>query len=207
MSFDVVCISREEGAAGAETAELVASRLGFRLIDEDIVARAAQDAGVSTDVVADVEQRKSMLTQLIEGLAFAGAGSPYGAVVAAPTSPPSDSLRNLIIAAIEETAASGKVVIVAHAASLALSARENVLRVLLTAPTRTREARLAANLEIDARKAARTIKDSDAARADYIRRFHKVNAEHPSHYDLVVNTERLGPENAARLIVEAAGLS
>jgi cytidylate kinase len=204
MPCDVVCISREEGAGGSETAELVAQRLGFRLIDEDIVARAATEAGLSEAEVADVERRRSAFSQVLEALAPGGAS--YGVMQAVPAGQTSGELRNLILAAIEETAASGDVVIVAHAASHALSKREGVLRVLVTAPIGTREQRVAAAQDLDGRKAARAIKQSDAGRADYIRRFYGVNAELPSHYDLVINTERLSPEHAAQLISEAAGL-
>ena len=41
--------------------------------------------------------------------------------------------------------------------------------------------------------------------ADYIKRFYGISSELPTHYDLVVNTDRLAPQAAARLIVHAAG--
>jgi cytidylate kinase len=186
---------------------MVASSLGFRLIDEDIVTRAAVEAGVDKGVVADIERRKSALVRLVEGLGSAGSGAGYrhpGASVVVDAEPPSDELRGMIRSAIEDTAATGSAVIVAHAASLALAEREDVLRVLLTAPPRTRERRLAASLGIDEKEAARTVKRSDAARGDYIKRFYGISAELPTHYDLVINTDKLAPEDAARLVVQAA---
>ena len=50
------------------------------------------------------------------------------------------------------------------------------------------------------------LKRSDAGRADYIKRFYSIAAELPTHYDLVINTDKLSPEQAARLIVEAAAI-
>jgi hypothetical protein len=70
----VVCISSQAGAGAQEAAPQVASSLGFRLIDEEIVTRAAMQAGVNEEVVADVEQRKSRLTRLVEGLGTTGLG-------------------------------------------------------------------------------------------------------------------------------------
>jgi cytidylate kinase len=203
----VVCISRQEGAGAQETANLVASSLGFRLIDEDIVTHAAVEAGVDADVVADVEQRKSALMRLIDGLGSAGLASGYGLApmsIHAHGQPASDELRGLIQSAIEDTATAGSAVIVAHAASLALAERDDVLRVLVTASPQTRERRLAAALGVSEQEAARNVKQSDAGRADYIRRFYRISAELPTHYDLVINTDRLAPEHAARLIAEAA---
>ena len=127
----VVCISRQEGAGAREAAHLVASWLGFRVIDEDIVARAAVEAGVDTEVVADVERRESALVRLIEVLGPAMAAG-YGLVPTGSYShsqPATDELRRLIQAVIEEPATAGSAVIVAHAASLALAKRDDVLRV------------------------------------------------------------------------------
>ncbi|MGH2864768.1 MAG: AAA family ATPase [Solirubrobacteraceae bacterium] len=207
MRQTVVCISSLDGAGAPEAAPIVASSLGFRLIDEDIVTRAAVEAGVDAGVVADVEQRKSRLLKLIEGLGSAGFGAGYavpGVDIVGSSEPASDELRGMIRSVIEDTATKGGVVIVAHAASLALAGREDVLRVLLTAPLQTRERRLAASVGIDAKEVARTVKRSDAARADYMKRFYGISAELPTHYDLVINTDRLAPEDAAGLIVQAA---
>jgi cytidylate kinase len=203
----VVCISREEGAGAEETATRVATALGYRLFDEDIVTRAALEAGVDRDVVANVERRRSALSQVIE---VVGAASLSGAGYVSPaeawgrSQPPSDELRALILSVIEETATAGSAVIVAHAASLALAERDDVLRVLITASPHTRQRRLADVSGVDEKAAARTIKKSDVGRAAYMKRFHNVSDELPIHYDLVINTDKLEPEHAARLIVHAA---
>jgi cytidylate kinase len=105
---------------------------------------------------------------------------------------------------IEDVATAGSVVIVAHAASLALAARVDVLRVFITASLPTRQRRLAESLGVEEKEAARVIKRSDAGRADYIKRFYRIGAELPTHYDLVINTDKLTPEAAARLVVDAA---
>lgn len=76
MPYSTVCISSEDGTGALAAATRAAERLGLRVIDEDIVTRAAQEAGVDPKVVADVEQRKSRLVRLIEGLAPAGTGGP-----------------------------------------------------------------------------------------------------------------------------------
>jgi cytidylate kinase len=206
VGFGVVCISRQDGAGGAEASRVVAEQLGFRLIDEDILARAAIEAGVEQDVVADAERRKSVLHKLLEGLGPATAGT--GGMLVVPEDAgygreSSRELRGLIKSAIEETATEGRVVIVAHAASLALAGRADVLRVFITASPATRQRRVAASLQIDEKEAARVLKRSDAARADYIKRFYAIDAELPTHYDLVINTDTLTPADAARLIVAA----
>ena len=49
------------------------------------------------------------------------------------------------------------------------------------------------------------MKEADAARADYLRRFYGVSTETPTQYDLVVNTDVFGSERAAALVAAAAG--
>jgi cytidylate kinase len=205
VSYAAVCISSVDGAGGQEAAQQAASALSLRVIDEDIVTKAALEAGVEREVVADVEQRRSRLTRMLEGIAPASMGLGY--VVATPAAydqPASDELRGLIRSVIEETADAGGVMIVSHAASLALAGRDDVLRVLVTASPDVRRERLAEALKVDAGEAGKTLKRGDANRADYIKRFYGIDSEQPTHYDLVVNTDRLTPEQAAQLIVLAA---
>ncbi|HMH41807.1 MAG TPA: cytidylate kinase-like family protein [Gaiellaceae bacterium] len=208
MKTSVVCVSHATGAGGNEVGRLVAERLGFRYVDEDLVSQAALRAGVDASEIADEERRKSWLGRVLDDLAVGGGEAwamtglgPYGAVGVATTS---DELRAYIREAIEETAGHGKAVIVAHAASHALAGRQETLRVLVTASPATRAGRVAEAEGLDETRAARTIKDADAGRADYLRRFHGVEQELPTQYDLVLNTDQLSPEQAAALISEAA---
>ena len=60
----------------------------------------------------------------------------------------------------------------------------------------------AAGMELGAAQAA--VRNSDRERADYFRRFYEIDEELPTHYDIVVNTDTLGPEQAVNLIVAAA---
>jgi cytidylate kinase len=112
-------------------------------------------------------------------------------------------VRALIRETIEQTAAKGNVVIVAHAASHALPQGPDALRVLVTASPETRAKRLAEVEGVDESDAARAVKDSDAARRDYLKRFYGVE-ELPTHYDLVVNTDGLTFDQAADLVLAAA---
>ena len=118
--------------------------------------------------------------------------------------PSGDDLRALIREVINEVAEEGEVVIVAHAASMALAGKKDVLRVLVTASPETRARRVAEASKVDARQAAKVIRDEDAARNDYISRFYGVDRELPTHYDLVVNTDVIGADRAVDLILLAA---
>lgn len=195
MAAAVVCISRTTGAGGEDVGRLVASALGFQYVDEDIVSRAALRGGISAEDVADAERRQSFLRRVLTDLGTGAGVESYGMAPVAAGSLP-DDVRGLIREAIEEVAARGNVVIVAHAASFALAGREDVLRVLVTASPENR-----------AERAEGSVKDSDAERADYLRRFYGVEHELPTHYDIVLNTDRLSARQAADVLVRAAEAS
>jgi cytidylate kinase len=210
MKRTVICVSHATGAGGTDLGRLVADKLGFRLVDEEIVTRAAENQKVSVDDLADVERRKSLLTRILHELAAGAAMGSSEALVmttySAELPPDKKSLRDLIRQSVNETADEGNVVIVSHAASYALADRDNVLRVLVTASPENRARRLVDTNGLDEKQATKSIGANDAGRADYLKRFYGVSGELPTHYDLVVNTDRIPADQWADLVVNAAAL-
>ena len=70
---------------------------------------------------------------------------------------------------------------------------------LVTASPETRVARLMA-LGRGTTAAHRLIEESDASRADFLRRFYQLEEETPTHYDLIINTDHISAEAAADMI-------
>jgi hypothetical protein len=166
------------------------------------VARAASRGGVDVERVADAEQRRSLLRRVLEELAHVGA--PDALVVADPGPERligRDAYQALIRDAIEEVGGEGDAVIVAHAASYCLAGRPALLRVLVTGSRDARARRLG---EAGVKEPEKAVREGDDARASYLRQFYEVDRELPTHYDLVINTDQLTPEQAAGLIVHAA---
>jgi cytidylate kinase len=221
MGARVVTISAADGSGAEEVAVAVASALGYPVVSEEILARAAAEAGVSVEAVADVERRKSFMAKLVGRLVPTAAASDpafmtsldaqvtaslIGVALPLGDGPrhSEDELRGMIRSAIDEYMATGNVVIFAHAASHSLAGRDGVLRVFVTGSPATRIARLAAARMISAKDAEAIVRNGDANRADYLKRFYGIEAESPSQYDLVVDTDDLTAEEAARIIVSAA---
>ena len=202
MPAHVICISRTFAAGGEDVGRRVAEALGFRYVDEEIVEIAAEKAGLDPETVADAEKRRTLAMQLLDGLAWSASATMT------PTFRPSaftgEAEAALIRTVIGETAERGDAVIVAHAASIALAGRAGVLRVLVTAPPEVRGRRAAENTGVDEAAGAKLVRDSDRDRAAYLKRFYGLAAELPTHYDLVVNSEFLSPEEAAALVVQAS---
>lgn len=222
MSARVITISCSDGAAGEEVALAVGAALGFPVINEEILSRAAAEAGVSVEAIADVERRRTFMGKLVGRLVpSAAATSDAGARqsldaqltaglvgLALPREGgprlSGEELRGQIRSAIDEYMAHGEVVILAHAAAHSLRGRPGVLRVLVTGSPEARAARLAASRGLSASEAARLVRAGDANRADYLRRFYGIERESAEHYDLVIDTDETTVEDAAALVVSAA---
>lgn len=220
MKTRVICVSRTLAAGGEEVARALSQRLGFRYVDEEIVAKAAEKDRVDVQLVKDAEKRQSFIDRLLESLAVAPA--PEVMAVSPGLMHPAafatglelagsgaairgtEHYRQLIRDVIRETARQGNVVIVAHAAAMALAEEEGVLRILVTASPEVRARRLAEARKIGVDEAAAEIKESDKSRRDYFKSFYEVREEEPTHYDIVVNTDTLSLDQATEAVVSAA---
>jgi len=199
MGYRAIALSQVYGAGAESIGRDVAQKLGFGYLNEAILAQVAKDHGIDPATVSEAERRKSFSTRVLEMAA-------RGAYQAAPDSSlyafdETDTLLSLIRDAVRDAADRGSVVLVAHAACYACADRPDVLRVGVTAPLSTRVSRVASALGIGDKEAARSLRQSDAARASYLKRVYGVGEESPTDYDLVINTERLAPDAAVGLIL------
>ena len=179
MAADVICLSRMLGAGGEQVGRLAADALGFRYVDEEIITTAADERNFDPETLAEVEQRRSVLGRRLDDFVTGGMLA--------------EELRSYIRKAVQDTAAAGQVVIVAHAASYPLKDTPGLLRVLITAPIESRLKAIAAEGDTD-RANTRALTRSDKNRADYLKRFYRVDQEQPTDYDLTINTDRISPE-------------
>src|ERR1051325_8450885 len=117
MPCSVICISHATGSGGDRVGRLVAERLGFLHVDEEIVAKAAARGGLSPADVADEERRKSFAARILESISEGGAGTiALGGAIPYPVEDerPSSDIRSLIRETIEQTAARGDEIGRAH---------------------------------------------------------------------------------------------
>jgi hypothetical protein len=184
----------------------VAERLGYRYVDDEVIEQAGEWAELAPAFVADAERRKPLMDRMLGRLGESPSTSRLPVGQGGRSLPTDSDLQVLIKQVLASIADEGSVVIASHAASFALSG-EGVLRVLVTASAETRAQRLSSAKNVDSRAAERLVKQEDAGRADYLKRFYAIEREVPTHFDLVVNTDVLTPERAAGVVVAAAGSS
>jgi cytidylate kinase len=200
----VIAVSRALGAGGEKVADVVAKELGFRYVDNDIIDRAADAAGVSPDTIGQVEHTEPLFMRILTAMG-ASAISPMGGMPEVMPMPVyASTYREVIEQVIHQVAEEGNAVIVAHGASIPLAGLPGLLRVFITGSVPVRAGRIAASANLNERDSVKAVEESDNQRAQFLRRFYDVRQESPAHYDLVINTDVLTPEDAARLVLAAA---
>src|SRR4030095_3105614 len=100
MGARVVTIAMTTGARAEQVGRLVAERLGFQYINDEIIDRAAEHAGGSRQDVARVEPSLSLISRIIPAIGSAPFTEPGAGLLAAEAIDPSPSYRRLIQAVI-----------------------------------------------------------------------------------------------------------
>jgi CMP/dCMP kinase len=199
----ILTVSRLYGSGGSEVAARTAKLLGWSLLDNSVVDAVAARMGVS---VAEVRDREERVPSLVERLtsAMAMGSQEWMSPIAAAKRPTDEQLIEVTRHIIDEAIARGPVVIVGRGAQEILAAREDALHVFCYAPRKALIARTMEREGVGAEEAARLVDNTNKERDQWVRLHWERDRRAHENYDLSVNTDRLGIEGAAQLIVGAA---
>jgi len=201
-----VTLSREYGSGGGEMAVRLARRLGWQLIDHEIVVRVAHALKVSeAEAEARDEHAQSLLDRLLIGMRALQSSAPTAGADLPADAP--DLLRTdaqAYTAALRQTVegavAAGKVVIVGRGSQVLLGERRDVLHVRVVAPLGARVAYVVRREGLDEAAARDRIQNKDRDRIRYLQAQYNRRPADAHLYDLVVNTAFLDLESAVDLI-------
>lgn len=203
----VITISRQFGSGGSNIAKLVAERLGWEVVDSEMVALVAQQAGLSPSEVAAREERvPSLIERVARALAisspevFVTTGEPP----AARFDRESDLVRATEAVVAQAVREEPRLVLVGRGSQAILAQHEDALHVFVVAPRELRIQATMQRLGVGRDEAAEMLDGADAGRRRYVKTYYSRDWEHAENYHLVVNTGVLGYDQAADLIVEAA---
>ena len=200
----IVTVSRQMGAGGSDIAKRVADALGFRVVDNELIDRVAERAGLPP---AEVASREERAPGFVERLVRALSRSAPELQSEPPDRLPEPEEKSLVAATekvVADLAAEGRVVLVGRAAPAVLSNTRDALHVKIVAPIPFRIARIREADRVDEREAERRLKESDATRARYHRHHYGRDWGDPANYHMVLNTGALGVDGATDLIVMRA---
>lgn len=179
----VITISRQYGSWGRLAAQKAAERLGYRLVERELINQAAARSGSPELALA-----------MIDDLNLLGLS---------PSAEASQLYCESVKAIMEEIAQEGNVVIIGRAGQAILAGWPDVMHVLVIAPLEVRAERIAERHAISLRAALAQVEASDRTRRNYLKRFYHIHWTDPALYDLVINTAHLDLEATAELILQA----
>lgn len=207
MTASVVTFSNQIGSGGSVISRGVAEKLHYRYYDWEIIAQAAQEAGVSPEVlaVATSERSPGIIERVISRLASAGTGEEVtGQDQGIRGLLGSEDFRQFIERVVRELGRQGDAVIVNRAGHVLLGDVPGVLSVLVHGSVERRTGRFAAFQQGDPATLRKTLQDSDRQRAEYLRRVYRIDWLSCQHYDLAINTDHISQELAIDMIVATA---
>ena len=199
----IITVSRLYGSGGSEVAAITAKLLGWSLLDNAVVDAVAARMGLS---VAEVRDREERVPSLVERLtsAMAMGSQEWVAPMAAAKRPTDEQLIEVTRHIIEEAIARGPVVVVGRGAQEMQAEREDALHVFCYASRKALIARTMQREGVGAEEAARLVDTTNKERDQWVRLHWERDRRAVENYDLSVNTERLGIQGSAQLIVAAA---
>lgn len=199
----ILTVSRLYGSGGSEVAALTAKLLGWSLLDNSVVDAVATRMGLS---VAEVRDREERVPSLVERLtsAMAMGSQEWVSPIAAAKRPTDEQLIEVTRHIIDEAIARGPVVVVGRGAQEMLAEREDALHVFCYAPRKALIARTMQREGVSPQEAAHLVDSTNKERDQWVRLHWERDRRAHENYDLSVNTERLGIEGSAQLIVSAA---
>ena len=203
----VITIAREYGSGGATIARLLADRLGWRLLDRDLVDEVARAANVQPAVVEQLDERGDpWFHGLARSLWMGNADWPIS--LGEPDLLDAHAVASVARTVIEEAARGGNCVVVGRGAQCILHGRADAFHVFLYAPMGLRRRRMAKRQGRDpgSPDLETEIRQNDRARAAYIRRNFDQEWCNPHLYDLMIDT-KCGDETTAEAVLSAARLA
>jgi cytidylate kinase len=184
-----IAMSRGHGAGGEELALMLAEHLGVRCFDKEIVDAIVREAHVDRYLVERLDEHVSgvmedLVCSFIDGHCVGR-----------------EDYRRYLARVVSSIHPHGGV-IVGRGANLILADRK-VFRVRLTGSPLVCARRLAAREGFSVERALKCVLSTDQERALFIFKLFGRDLNDPADYDLVVNTDRLGPSETLEIVLQA----
>ena len=192
----IITIGRQFGSGGKCVAEVLGSKLGIPVYDQELIMKAAQESGFSAEFFEQSDEKRRFFSlSSIFATAYSSETENYMS---------DKGLFRIQCETIRNIAAQGPAVIVGRCSDYVLRDMKNKLDVFRTSPVEKRAARVAERQGIDYAKAMETVEREDRNREEYYNYYTFGNWGVASNYDLCIDSDKLGDEGTADMILEFA---
>jgi CMP/dCMP kinase len=207
----VITIGRQFGAGGKTVGEMLARRLKVDVLDSQLIDEVAQRLQLpKEEVEAEDEQPGSLLHRLLMALGSAS-GEPMIPPETTAWNPPNvdpvfDTRRAVLEITqhvIQEAARAGNVIIIGRGGAYILHDFPGALHVYLRAAEGIRVKAVMARQNLFEEEARRRVRQTDENWSAYINQVYGHDRNLPAHYDMVLDTGRLGYDATVNAILAA----
>lgn len=202
--MQIVTVSRMYGSGGSEVAALVAKALGWALIDNELVDAVAQKLGVTTAEISAREERVSSLEERLASTLALSTGE-FMIPAADPEVPLTEErILEMTQRVIDEAVEKGPSVLVGRGAQMVLAQRTDAIHAYCYAPRPALVARVMVRHKCGKAEAEKITDEMNKNREQYVKKHWKRSWAAHENYHVCVNTDWLGVDGAAEVIVELA---
>lgn len=200
MGHIVISIGRQFGSGGREIGKRIAKELGISYYDKELITIAAKESGFSEQILEyhDEKPTNSFLYSLVMDTYAIGFNTGFHDM------PLNHKVFLAQFETIKKIAQKESCVIIGRCADYALEEEEHLLSVFIHAPLDVRAERVAEYEHITVEKAKDVIVKNDRKRANYYNYYTNKHWGESQSYDLSLNSNALGYEQVADIIVNIA---
>ncbi len=203
--FRVLTVAREYGSGGARIAQIVATRLSWRLLDNALITELGQKLKVNPELLSKYDEIVDPWLHRLSRRALWYGGFQSVSVVPSTEFLDADTMARLARELINEAYDAGNCVIVGRGGQCVLQDRRDVFHVFVYAPWRARVSRIRQRVA-GANEAEHLIRATDEQRTAYTRLHYGCEWRDPHLYHMLVSSE-VGDEAVASLIIAGMGVN
>lgn len=197
-----ITITRQAGAGGRSLADRLVERFNetvgdppWRVYDRELIERVATDHGLPRWVIEGVAERThSWLEDMASGLVFE---SPR---------PPDESVYRKVIATIRGLARTGHAVLIGRGAAFCTQDLPGGVHIQLVGPYEDRVRHVAAERGMSLKEADRWVRQTEAQREAFYRKYWAERARSLERFTLVINTSRIDLPTQVSLVGDLLGV-
>ncbi|GCE48951.1 cytidylate kinase [Thermosporothrix hazakensis] len=205
----VITVTRKFASGGSEIARLVAERLGFACVDNDIISKVARRLNQDEQSVAKHDEQTTGITgHLLTALQTTNPltinyGTVFNKNEAIISQSHEQALFQLTQQILLEAATQGNVLLVGRGSQLLLQQAPRTLHIAIFAPMQLRIQNVMRQMQLSAEEAAHLIAERDYEQRRYLLYNYGNDGQQIELYHLLINTGLFTYEQAADLICQA----
>jgi cytidylate kinase len=200
----IITISRQYRAGASAVSERIAELLDWTVVDDSFADAIAERSGLTPD---DVRSLEESVPSFMERFAQSSALSFPEFLVSTPSAieePEAVKLAHLSKEFIEELGRRDRIVMVGRAAAAVLASERDAIHVRLVASHDHRVRLTMTELGLSEDEARDVVDEHDTNRERYHKEMFGRDWNDPVNYHMILNTELLGTDGAADLVVARA---